>query len=513
MKNFSVRLSASRLYFLLTIPFAIYFCLTYRPARDDWNNWANLRDIPLTVSSFPEVVLNQWCCGHEKRTFFLSWMIQWPLTHIAEHTETLMGVLLATVLLTNGLLALHLSQSVLPKFHAVLLGLFVALGPGTVIVGGWANNLFFILPILFAQLFVLANLSQRFRKPPILLLLSLASVFSGETGVFAILSGALLLFLFRRQRKMERQLIFVLLATVVVLLTHRHFAAGPSTQIKYDPVLLVSYLKTYFWQEFRIWMPFSWLYRPNINFMFLIISFGAAALLLSTRPFNQSLSFNGKDIRAKLVLPTILFLFVSALLAPLTGAITGVRLGPEFRYHYFSYCVASLIFVYLIARAPKTIRLLGTAFLSAFLFYGSMQSLTVRANQAGLDQQLWTNIETIMKPDDKYIVTFAPDRNYPMPAYYSFAESDFQADWGISGYLRWTSQKRFQVYAKLKCEFDTCKGSGYYGLEDLLSQDAQFKTIFIYTSLRQSPDDLSISDFTISRNYIDYLEFTNLHGD
>ena len=480
MKNFSVRLSASRLYFLLTIPFAIYFCLTYRPARDDWNNWANLRDIPLTVSSFPEVVLNQWCCGHEKRTFFLSWMIQWPLTHIAEHTETLMGVLLATVLLINGLLALHLSQSVLPKFHAVLLGLFVALGPGAVIVGGWANNLFFILPILFAQLFVLANLSQRFRKPPILLLLSLASVFSGETGVFAILSGALLLFLFRRQRQVERQLIFVLLATVVVLLTHRHFAAGPSTQIKYDPVLLVSYLKTYFWQEFRIWMPFSWLYRPNINFMFLIISFGAAAVLLST---------------------------------PLTGAITGVRPGPDFRYHYFSYCVASFMLTYLIARAPKTIRLLGTAFLSAFLLYGSMQSLTVRARQAELDQNLWAEIEIIMRPDDKYIVTFAPDRNYPMPAYYSFAESDFQADWGISGYLRWTSQKRFQVYAKLKCEFDTCKGSGYYGLQDALSKDAQLKTVFIYTSLRQSPDDLSISDFTVSRNYIDYLEFTNLHDD
>ena len=513
MKNFSVRLSASRLYFLLTIPFAIYFCLTYRPARDDWNNWANLRDIPLTVSSFPEVVLNQWCCGHEKRTFFLSWMIQWPLTHIAEHTETLMGVLLATVLLINGLLALHLSQSVLPKFHAVLLGLFVALGPGTVIVGGWANNLFFVLPTLFAQLFVLANLSQRFRKPTILLLLSLAAVFSGETGVVAIAAAVLTLIVARRRRDTTLRLALILLGTVVVLLTHRYFVAGTSPQVKVNLVQFISYLKTYFSQELHIWSPSSWLYRPNISLRFLFLLFGAIFILLSTRLFTQSLSFSRKAIRVTHSLTTMLFLLFSSLITPLVGVLTGVRLGPEFRYHYFSYCVASLIFVYLIARAPKTVRLFGTAFLSAFLFYGSMQSLTVRANQAGLDQQIWTNIETIMKPDDKYIVTFAPDRNYPMPAYYSFAESDFQADWGISGYLRWTSQKRFQVYAKLKCEFDTCKGSGYYGLEDLLSQDAQFKTIFIYTSLRQSPDDLSISDFTISRNYIDYLEFTNLHGD
>jgi len=78
-------LGADRLYFFLTIPFLTYFFISYRPARDDWNNWANLRDIPLSVSSFQDVLLNRWCCGHEKRTFFLSWMIQWPLTHIPKH--------------------------------------------------------------------------------------------------------------------------------------------------------------------------------------------------------------------------------------------------------------------------------------------------------------------------------------------------------------------------------------------------------------------------------------------
>ena len=439
-------------------------------------------------------------------------MIQWPLTHIAEHTETLMGVLLATVLLINGFLALHLSQSVLPKFHAALLGLFVALGPGAVIVGGWANNLFFILPTLFAQLFVLANLSQRFRKLPILLLLSLASVFSGETGVFAISAGAVLLIVSQRHRGAKRQLIFVLISTVIVLMIHRRFLAGPSTQITVDPLMLYGYLKTYIWQEFYIWNPQSWLYRPGVSLLFLPIFFGAVTILLLTRHITTSLTFHGKVFQINLVLVVIMFLFFCSLLAPLAGAVTGVRPAPDFRYHYFSYCVASLMLTYLIARSPKTIRLLGTAFLSAFLLYGSMQSLTARARQAELDQNLWAEIETIMKPDDKYIVTFAPDRNYPMPAYYSFAESDFQADWGISGYLRWTSQKGFQVYAKLKCEFDTCKGSGYYGLQDTLSKDAQFKTVFIYTAIRQSPDNLSISDFTISRNYIDYLEFTNFHG-
>jgi len=506
-------LGADRLYFFLTIPFLTYFFLSYRPARDDWNNWANLRDIPLSVSSFQDVLLNRWCCGHEKRTFFLSWMIQWPLTHIPKHAETFIGILLGTVLLLNGLLASHLSKMILPKFHSALFGLFVATGPGAVIVGGWANNLFFVLPILFAQLFVLAFFSERFRRSPILLLLSLASVFSGETGVIAISAGAVLLIVSRRHRSAKRQLIFVLFSTVVVLMIHRRFVAGPSTQITVDPLMLYGYLKTYIWQEFYIWNPQSWLYSPGVSLLFLPVFFSAFTILLLTRRFKPALLFHGKVFQINLVLMVIAFLFFFSILTPLVGAVTGVRLGPDFRYHYFSYSVASFMFVFLSSRAPKTLRLLGTAFLSAFLFFGSMQSLTVRANQAELDRKLWVDIETIMKPDDKYIVTFAPDRNYPMPAYYSFAESDFQADWAINGYLRWTSQKKLQVYAALKCEFDACNGRDYYGLQDVLGKDAQNKTVFIFTALRQSPDDLSISDFTISRNYNDYLRFTEFHGD
>ena len=61
-------------------------------------------------------------------------------------------------------------------------------------------------------------------------------------------------------------------------------------------------------------------------------------------------------------------------------------------------------------------------------------SLEVRTRAKSLDQAIWQKIESLENYEKlDGFVTYSPYTNYPMPPYHSFAESDFQADWGIYG--------------------------------------------------------------------------------
>jgi hypothetical protein len=98
-----------------------------------------------------------------------------------------------------------------------------------------------------------------------------------------------------------------------------------------------------------------------------------------------------------------------------------------------------------------------------------------------------------------------------MPPYHSFAESDFQADWGIAGKYRWKTGRRVPVYSGIFCEDGKCFGNLYYGGTDLINDIDNQRLVFIMSAEKIDTTHLQIEDFVITKKYADYYEFIKLH--
>ena len=498
-------------YLLVSIPLGIYAATSYRPARDDWNNWANLRDIPLHFSSIPNIVKNEWCCAHEKRTFFFSWMIQWPITHLGSFAIPLITLLIFSVLIANGLLAVILSRRFLNSQFSILLGLFIAFGPSSIVVGGWANNLFFILPVLFGLLFTTVAFFDPEKSSLLLYPLAALTVFSGETGVPILGMASVFIFVFCTVRRTKLIVLSSLFTTCLILFAHQSIAAGPSKAINFDYRLIITYARSFAEQELRIWNLTSWIYRPYINLIELMISaifvFIILVFFLQRKPRSNKSQFRPlRSLWAWLFVPVLLS---ASLFGPIIGALTGVRLGPDLRYHYLSTVVLSLILLTACSALRPSLRKAFVVLAAIYLAVGFVQSVGVRSNQGSIDREVWEKIESNFGFDTKYIVTVAPDTNYPMPPYFSFAESDFQADWGIAGYLRWTYRRQVQVFSRIECNEITCNGLGYYGTNVDIGTDANNYSVFIITTASIAPTVLSAADFYVTRDFNNYSDLIN----
>ena len=195
----------------------------------------------------------------------------------------------------------------------------------------------------------------------------------------------------------------------------------------------------------------------------------------------------------------------------LLGIITGARLGPDYRYHF----PVILLTIFVVSLILSSIR--KYSYLSLILFivvgcYSSAAALETRHRQGLLDSQIWNQVDSLEFGNDiDAFITHNPFTSYPMPPYHSFAESDFQADWGIAGKHLWETGRRVPVYSSIFCEDRKCFGNRYYGGTDLIKDIDNRRLVFIMSAEKIDTTRLQIEDFVITKKYADYDEFIKLH--
>jgi hypothetical protein len=488
-----------------------------RPARDDWNNWSNLRALSVNEpSSFLSIVRNSWCCGHEKRTFFLSWLIQWPITNLGSFTPFVMYIviLLLCIWIAKNLVYLvqfFTSDATLSSFTALI---FV-FSPFVVIVAFWPNNLFFLLPLAFSiELF--RQLSSVRPKKLLISLLVFLTLFSGESAVIVLYSLLFYSFFLHRNGKFRVFLIMLTISSIAILLFYREFiVAGPKeSSVLFSLETLDQYM-TGFTNQFQSIIDYrSSIYKlDNLNagrfflvfFCEIIISYLFIRLSRIRQVTTYVLLRKGL---ASILVPGLLYL--ASLMPLVIGASLGIRTGSDYRYHLVPAFFLLLLFLIamnsLLPILPRVRDVLLSILLTYSIFLSSL-AFETRFQQGELDREIWQKVFMLESHPPEFVVTFNPHTPYVMPPYFSFAESDFQADWGVAGYLLWSNFDRPQVFKDLSCTATRCESIGYYGDKIEYPRSILDKTVFIASAKEIEPDSLDIGDFLITSNYSDFERF------
>jgi hypothetical protein len=211
----------------------------------------------------------------------------------------------------------------------------------------------------------------------------------------------------------------------------------------------------------------------------------------------------------------ILFLLLGAILGiifPMAiGILTGTRTGPDYRYHLLILISVELLIFFLAYNAPKLSKA-SLIVVSIAMIFGTASALEVRNRQHDLDLQVWdkvTRISDLQKIDA--IVTYNPYTNYPMAPYHSFAESDFQADWGIGGKVYWLTRHRIPVFSNENCQNKKCLGTNYYGGVTDIQNLGRGKIIYVASLKNIEPQSISQSDFLVTDDYQTFIAFKNSH--
>jgi hypothetical protein len=204
-------------------------------------------------------------------------------------------------------------------------------------------------------------------------------------------------------------------------------------------------------------------------------------------------------------------LYITSLIPLIIGALTGVRGGSDYRYHLLPSVIFILILFSLVSGIKqdkvKYIFCILIVLYSVLIF---SRALDARLFQSQLDDKLWRKIESVSSALPKLVITYNPYTSYVMPPYFTFAESDFQADWGIAGYFSWHQNFRPMIGKRIECSENNCKVAGYYGDSFEISVDSLKETIFIMSHTNINPKNLNISDFKVSNKFSDYLEYIEL---
>jgi hypothetical protein len=255
------------------------------------------------------------------------------------------------------------------------------------------------------------------------------------------------------------------------------------------------------------------LYQPTytgylFGLVFLVVGFNSFLITQKEKPKPES-SQNSEISRLKSRLSAFLIIFLPlAIFAPMAiGIIDGSRPGPDYRYHLL------IILLVVISVSLVLYKIFNRNNLILFIIllvvgFGTSSSLSTIQNQHNLDNDIWKFMDrvTSLKQVDA-IVTYNPHANYAMPAYHSFAPSDFQADWGIGGKLFWNLKMRKYIFSKIECKGDKCLGFGYYGNVVQLAGLEHQKIVYVMSHVSEAPAKLSLDDFTITKNYRDYSAY------
>lgn len=502
------------------IPTIIFF-YALGPIRDDWSNLSRLRDIPFNINGIQNIVTNEWCCTHEKRFFFISWLVQWPMARLGELSFIAVYVLCTLILLRlNWNVYQILLSCRIDVNSAILISGMFGWSAGSVIIGAWANNIFFTLPLLLLSELI-KNLWFSAKSSPVKIgLLIFLCEFSGESTL-GLLFAVVITNLYIKIKKKEKLFlpIFYLGQFILAGLISYYTSSAPkrlSHQI--DLEVFRDYFITLTIQHFRLWNTNSQAYGIENRNLFLLTIFVVLLLLnllflvsITNRSLPQIIS-PIKELSNLKILIAVLIISIGILFPMILGVIGGSRTGPDYRYHLPLFMSVILVISYLYIKFgyPKYIALIIIYCIVTTSFAASLE---VRVRAKSLDQQIWQKIDSLENFEKlDGFVTFSPYTNYPMPPYHSFAESDFQADWGIYGKYKWLTNRQVPIYSNLVCsENNSCKAVDYYGKQfDILNFKSK-NFAYIYTNLLIDEPSLSINDFKVTSDYESFHNFTRLH--
>jgi hypothetical protein len=493
----------------------IFFQNLVKPVKDDWNNFSNLRDLPLNLNSFNLIVTNTWCCNHEKRMFFLSWLIQWISSEFGSNSFRVYFLFIGALLTHIGYLTYKIMKHY--KFNnnvSLLASVIVSWNPISIIIGGSANNLFLILPIIFCiYLFYLVEVKNR-TFDIIILFTIFAILFSGESGI-----GVLLFYLSYKIIVSDKKLDFVYLfiTTIVTTTLYNLFiSVGPTdSKFKISFSNIQFYVEQLISQERQIWNPNSEIYTRLFTIPESWFQFGLASILfilLFQIMNNENILKFSRQITIKKSIKFLILsiAFISFSLIPnMLGILSGSRPSPELRYHFLIFNIILATLIILIIKVARE-NLIISIFLMSYILFTFITAGFTRYQQNNLDTEVWTKIsETVELEKIQFIVTHNPYANYNMPAYTSFAESDFHADWSISGYFRWNYGTKPYIFKYLECKESICFGTGYYSEDRTQFTYIDDSILFIMTKDFINEKNVTVDNFMVSKNYGDYVDFKN----
>jgi hypothetical protein len=514
-----VKNRASLKFILSNLIPASIFLYILRPIRDDWSNFSNLRGIPFNVNGLINVATNQWCCTHEKRFFFFSWLIQWPMAHLGDLSFVAVYLLCAAILLRlNWNVFQILITSKINLNIALLISGTIGWSAGSVIIGGWANNIFFTLPLaLFSELIRNLWFTEK-SKPFNLAILIFACEFSGESTL-GLLGIVLLIYFFQKYRAKENLFVplFFLGQYVISALLNYGLTSGPrALNHQLDFTIFRNYFEGLKNQHLRLWNINSSAYGIESRNFKLFTIFCVLMILnvaIQVR-FKNKLKENSliKELPiARLYLFSILA-WLAIFVPMILGVVSGSRTGPDYRYQLplFIGIIATISLIYLRIDYPRKLSIFALSLFVAITFAASLE---VRARMHSLDEKIWEKIESNQNFQNlEGIVTYNPHTNYPMPPYHSFAESDFQADWGIGGKYFWLTNRRIPVYSNLMCNSEfSCTARDYSGNEFEIKEFNGKHFIYIYTDTKIDELDLTFDKINVSTNYQEFLDFVMMH--
>ena len=286
-----IKSSPQKIFILFNIIPTVIFLFASGPIRDDWSNFSRLRDIPFNIEGIGNIVTNEWCCTHEKRFFFISWLIQWPLAHFGEFSFIAVYLLCALILLRlNWNVFQILLNCKVDINSAVLISGMIGWSAGSVIIGGWANNIFFTLPLMLLTELIKSLWFSTKKSPLKIALLVFLCEFSGESTL-GLLIAILVTNLFIERKKGEKLFlpIFYLgqFASAGII---NYYTSSAQKRLNHqiDIELFRDYFITLVIQHFRLWNINSQAYGVENRNLSLIAIFVALLVVSISVTFLKS---------------------------------------------------------------------------------------------------------------------------------------------------------------------------------------------------------------------------------
>ena len=515
-----------KLNLLIHIPSSLIIAIMLRPSKDDWSNLSALRSIPISFSNLDLIVTNEWCCGFQKRLFFLSWIPQWFIAHAGSSGPRILMVCLALVLYLIGFLTGKIVFAQIADARISLLAGFAASSSSvSVVVGSIGNNLFFTLPILWILILILNLTNFNQTKSSFLHFLSFTTIlilvqFSGESTFLVGYSICFAFLILNRQDfKKVKIIIFSSSVSLLIMLLYLKIVSGPTPDYNFGalrniPEYLLSLLK----QQVLMLNVFGRGYPdfPEQNWFALgIYLFLIPILIYSIKQIRFKLADSSLKLNLKVSLTYVSFTLLGLFLPLAYGIVSGLRPGPELRYHLPFFMIFFTTACYLILKTKPKGQLKQSYFVVIFLLIAltGFAATNGRMTQSAIDDKVWQRIQSLETSPLEIVVTFNPYANYPMPPYHSFAESDFHADWGIGGYISWHSRDRVEIFKNFICEDEeiqrSCLGEYYYGGSKTYKAEVLRSAVFVYSDYVIDTPLLDSSQIQVSDSYDEYRKFVN----
>lgn len=521
----NLKKSHDALFKLCQAPFVICTFIFLRLAKDDWSNLSALRSVPLNLQGLETIVTNEWCCGFQRRLFFISWIPQWLISHLGAQAPTILTAFIVLILFLTGQVTYKIFITLFNNIGlAALLSLICAWGPVAIVVGSVGNNLFFTIPMVITCYLILNIISTESVNAFLLFFLIFLLQFSGElttaTGYFLAFAS-----LFRaRQKKNELVKHCVAIAlNLIIFLSYLSIVAGPRPTFHIPlPREILNYLRTWTAQDVQIlnvlgeYYPFRMTQFSTLLLLVGVLIGGSSVFFLFLIQKTKQPSLVVSDEKRVFNIAVILVAFISTFPPLIYGIASGLRPGPELRYHQMSFFVSATILGYLINQSSTLKRWITSELIAVIMLciicFMSASALNSKIGQANLDKALWSRIYSVHGEFPSVVVTFNPYNNYPMPPYYSLADSDFFADWGIGGYIKWKTNSAPKVLRDIKCEdVDrvNCIGFGYYGSKENLGRLGNYTIVYVGSDYEIKPKNVYASDFLVTDSFELFQNYRN----